>query len=134
MGRIVGLRKVLAALVLLAVGVVVTYFKGDVPAGLGSLLQNLFIAFVLGNGVEHAATVAKDYVSTKTPSEAGAVDLEPVLASLEEIKNAKGGQDLGELKVALNGIVNQNAVIADHLGKVAGGTQYLVNMVSGNQK
>lgn len=48
-------RKIIAAAITLIVGIGATYFKGDVPPGLLTLLQTLFGAFVLGNSVEHVS-------------------------------------------------------------------------------
>lgn len=46
-------RKIVSGLVLLVVGLVVTYWKGDVPVNLMSLMQWLYAAFVVGNAAEH---------------------------------------------------------------------------------
>ena len=46
-------RKIISGLVLLVTGLAVTYFKGDIPPNLMSLMQVLYSAFVIGNGVEH---------------------------------------------------------------------------------
>jgi hypothetical protein len=50
-----GGRKAVVALVALFVGVGVTIYVGDVPPNLLSLIEVLFGAFVVGNGVEHVA-------------------------------------------------------------------------------
>lgn len=55
MTKQVGGRKALMALAILVTGVGVTFYKGDIPTNLLMLLQTLFGAFVLGNGVEHVA-------------------------------------------------------------------------------
>lgn len=41
-------------------GLVVTYWKGDIPSNLLNLMQTLFCAFVLGNGWEHYAEIIKN--------------------------------------------------------------------------
>lgn len=56
-------RKIVAGLVLLIAGLVITYFKGDIPVNLLSLMQLLYGAFVAGNLGEHATNA---YVSVKT--------------------------------------------------------------------
>lgn len=53
------LRKIIAAAVLLISGLMVTYWKGDIPPNLLSLMQTLFYAFVAGNGFEHYMEVVK---------------------------------------------------------------------------
>ena len=53
---IVGFRKILAGFVLLAVGLVVVYFKNDIPPNLLSLMQWLYLTFVGGNAIEHIST------------------------------------------------------------------------------
>jgi hypothetical protein len=54
-----GGRKLIGGLVVTAVGVIVTFLKGDVPANLQQLLEVVFGAFVLGNAAEHGAMVMK---------------------------------------------------------------------------
>lgn len=48
-------RKILSGLILLIIGLVITYIKGDIPPNLLSLMQWLYTAFVVGNFGEHAA-------------------------------------------------------------------------------
>ena len=49
-------RKIISGLVLLLVGLIVTYIKGDIPPNLLSLMQLLYSAFIIGNSLEHATT------------------------------------------------------------------------------
>jgi len=55
-------RKIVSGLVLLGVGVLVTYWKGDIPTNLGSLMQTLYYGFIAGNAFEH-------FTVMKTPKE-----------------------------------------------------------------
>ncbi len=52
-------RKIITGAVLLISGLAVTYWKGDVPSNLLSLMQSLFYGFVLGNGFEHYTEIMK---------------------------------------------------------------------------
>lgn len=54
-----GGRKLIGALLVVAVAVVITLVKGDVPRELGQLLEVVFGAFVIGNAAEHGAAVLK---------------------------------------------------------------------------
>lgn len=53
-------RKIISGLLLLIVGLGVTYMKGDIPPNLLSLMQLLYGAFVLGNAFEHYTSTKKD--------------------------------------------------------------------------
>jgi hypothetical protein len=53
-------RKLISGAILLASGLAVTYWRGDIPNNLLSLMQTLFAAFVLGNGFEHYTDVIKN--------------------------------------------------------------------------
>jgi len=53
-------RKIIAGAVLLVVGVVITFIKGDIPVNLLSLMQLIYSAFVVGNIGEHASNAYKD--------------------------------------------------------------------------
>lgn len=46
-------RKIISGLILLLVGLGVTYIKGDIPINLLSLMQSLYYAFVVGNATQH---------------------------------------------------------------------------------
>lgn len=50
-----GGRKLIMAIVVLAIGLAIVFIKGDVPGNFSTLLQVLFGAFVAGNVGEHAA-------------------------------------------------------------------------------
>lgn len=95
MNRLGG-RKMVAGLVVVLVGVVVTVAKGDVPEGLQQMLEMVFGALVLGNVGEHAAKAFKKPVVESTKAiEQPRVDLDPVLAELREIKGAVGTTQQG---------------------------------------
>lgn len=47
-------RKILSGLILLIVGIIITFIKGDIPENLLSLMEWLYSAFVLGNVAQHA--------------------------------------------------------------------------------
>lgn len=67
-----GGRKLLAGAVILLVGLGITIGLGDIPANLLSLLQVVFGAFVLGNGIEHVAGAVKrepEAAPVETPAE-----------------------------------------------------------------
>lgn len=46
-------RKILSGLVLLIIGSVVVYLKGDIPPNFSTFMETLFGAFVMGNAFEH---------------------------------------------------------------------------------
>lgn len=50
-------RKIISGLVLLGVGVLITYWKGDIPTNLSGLMQTLYYGFVAGNAFEHYTTM-----------------------------------------------------------------------------
>lgn len=54
-----GGRKLIGGILVIAVGLVVTLLKGDVPHAFGELLEVVFGAFVIGNAAEHGAAVLK---------------------------------------------------------------------------
>jgi hypothetical protein len=76
-----GGRKLVAALVILLVGVGVVALKGDIPANMLALLQTLFGALVLGNAVEHAAAA---HVEAKKAAVV-ATEQPPVVDTIEEL-------------------------------------------------
>jgi hypothetical protein len=87
----IGGRKVLvvAGAVLLGVGAV--FLKGDVPPGFLTLLQWAVGLFVLGNGIEHAATA---YSSSADQGEPPVViDHSVDLASLKAAVDSLGAND-----------------------------------------
>lgn len=51
--KLEGFRKIIASVIVLVVGLSVTYFKGDIPANLLQLLQVIFAGFMAGNIGEH---------------------------------------------------------------------------------
>lgn len=51
--KVDGIRKVLAGVIILAVGVVIAVVKNDIPANLLQLLEVLFGGFIVGNVGEH---------------------------------------------------------------------------------
>lgn len=46
-------RKIISGVILLLAGILVTYWKGDIPEHLLSLMETLYYAFVAGNAFEH---------------------------------------------------------------------------------
>lgn len=50
-------RKIISGLVLLVVGVLVVYWKGDIPTNFSTFLQTMYGAFVVGNAFEHYTTM-----------------------------------------------------------------------------
>lgn len=67
----VGGRKVALTLVMAAVGLGLTFYKGDIPPGLLAFMQTIFGAFVVGNVFEHIADAS---VKRKQPQQAPAAD------------------------------------------------------------
>jgi hypothetical protein len=51
----IGGRKVVVALITLALGIGAVFLRGDIPPGLLTLMQTLFGAFVAGNMFEYAS-------------------------------------------------------------------------------
>lgn len=112
----IGGRKIVAALVILAVGVAVVIMKGDIPANLLSLLQVVFGAFVIGNGVEHVANAvtARAEAAQVAPQEAApVVDHTPFLDAVTsrldalEAATAQSNQGIGLANQALEFIINR---------------------------
>jgi hypothetical protein len=87
----IGGRKVLVAASVTLLGVGAVFVKGDVPPGFLTLLQTIFAAFVVGNGIEHASSA---YVEAKTGTPSVAPEAPPpapneeVVKELSEIKGA----------------------------------------------
>lgn len=77
---LVGQRKLLVCLLMLAGAVLMIVLKGDVPPGALSLMQTLFAAFIVGNAFEHWAG------SKEEPSPPPADTSPALLASIEELK------------------------------------------------
>lgn len=46
-------RKIIVGFVLLLVGIVVTYWKNDIPPNLLSLMSTIFISFCSANSIEY---------------------------------------------------------------------------------
>lgn len=74
--KIVGLRKLIISLIILGVAIVITYTKGDVPAGMVSVLNFIFGGFVVGNAIEHItesstekATIVAGATNASAPTE-----------------------------------------------------------------
>lgn len=61
-------RKIVSGLVLLGVGVLITYWKGDIPTNLSGLMQTLYYGFVAGNAFEHYTTMKTPKDSNETPA------------------------------------------------------------------
>lgn len=99
----IGGRKVVMALVVATIGVAVVFFKGDIPANLLALLQVVFGAFVVGNGVEH-------YTSARASAAASEGEPDPI--------NAPDYVDVGHLLQAVDDIKAQNAAIQEQNAKL----------------
>lgn len=82
----VGGRKVAVAAVALVVGIGATLLRGDIPPNLLELIQVLFGAFIVGNGVEHVAGAIAEGKANAQPAEAPQVDLTPVQTALTELR------------------------------------------------
>jgi hypothetical protein len=67
-------RKVIAALVVIAVAMGCVALKGDVPTNFLDLLKVVFGAFIIGNGVEHVAAAVVDKAAVSTPQPATSPD------------------------------------------------------------
>jgi hypothetical protein len=83
----IGGRKVLAAAIVMALAVGAVLLKGDVPPNFLQLLQVVFGAFVLGNGIEHVAGA----VGSKAATSSEVVDQFGTVVT-------QVGTQLGELK------------------------------------
>lgn len=83
----IGGRKVVAAIVTIGVGLTVVLMRGDLPANLLTLLQTVFGAFVVGNGIEHVtdAVQAKADTAAAQPSVVAAPDTSDLEAKLEDL-------------------------------------------------
>lgn len=87
----IGGRKVAVALVVLALALGTTYFKGDVPPGLLALLQTVFAAFVIGNAFGHAAGAyieGKASGASQPPPPPETIDMTPILEKLHETQES----------------------------------------------
>jgi hypothetical protein len=58
-------RKVISGLVLLTIGVTITFIKGDIPDNLKDLMEWLYFAFVLGNGLEYFSNLKLGNIDVK---------------------------------------------------------------------
>lgn len=77
-----GGRKMAVGFLVLGVGVAFTAAQGDVMPGLLQLLQVIFGAYVIGNGLEH---VAKSRRPSAPPAQA-TVDLSGLEAQIAEVR------------------------------------------------
>lgn len=71
----IGGRKVLAVLVIVALGVGAVFLKGDVPTNFLELLKWVFPFFIAGNAIEHVVAGSVEKVTSGAPPtiEAGAI-------------------------------------------------------------
>lgn len=53
-------RKIISGLVLLSVGLIVTYFKSDIPNNLLALMQWLYVSFCAANSAQHVSSMIID--------------------------------------------------------------------------
>ena len=100
----IGGRKILAAIVVMALAVGAVLLKGDVPPNFLQLLQVVFGAFVLGNGIEHVAGAV---------GARGEVDLSPVNSQLEQLK--------AEVLATQSGVATTQQSLSALIQRVIGG-------------
>jgi hypothetical protein len=104
----IGGRKVAATLLTLAIGCIITWFKGDVPAGMLQLLMVSLATFVAGNGVEHVASAIRGTDSTApdaAPAASPSTDTDAVLAEIRKLQDASAvtQQGIGMIVQAIHG-------------------------------
>jgi hypothetical protein len=58
-------RKIISGAVLLITGIVITYWKGDIPSNMKELMENLYYGFVAGNAFEHFTTMKLNQTDNK---------------------------------------------------------------------
>lgn len=85
-----GGRKTVAAIATLALGMIVTYSKGDIPPNLLQLLGLVFGGFVMGNVGEHVAGIFK----TKA-AEAPTLDTSGITVQLDNLTEATAATQQG---------------------------------------
>jgi hypothetical protein len=104
----IGGRKVVVAALIVAVAVATVLLKGDIPANFLALLQVVVGAFVAGNVGEHVATAVAErrrspgnnpddtpdldaqlFAANGGVSPAQEIDITPITASIEELKQAQ---------------------------------------------
>lgn len=101
-----GGRKMVAGAAILAIGVGIVAFKGDVPPNMLTLLLGAFAAFVTGNSVEHItdASVDKAQAASAAP-QAPDTSPAPLAASISEL-TAEVGQVKGAVANTQELLVN----------------------------
>lgn len=118
MDSIYGFRKIIAALVVVGVGAALVYLHGDVPPGMQEVLQWVFAAFVVGNGVEHIT----DAVASKQASPQAAAPEAPnqpdslMVSALEKLDTL--ALDLNQVKVTDNDAKQSLSLISDTLAMI----------------
>lgn len=106
-----GGRKTVTLIIVLLVSIATIAMKGDIPANFLMLLQTVFGAYVLGNGVEHVSKKkAKEEAVPVVNEEAARAGQEAVLA----------------LNANLIGMNERLDVIAQAIGSSNEGIKYLV--------
>ena len=71
-----GGRKVLLLLLCIGIAITAMVLKGDVPAGLADFLKYIFGIFVIGNGIEHAATASSDKAASMAEAHKAVAELQ----------------------------------------------------------
>lgn len=107
----IGGRKILATIVVLAVGIGATIFKGDVPPNLLTLLQFAAGFFVAGNAVEHVAS------AMKAPEAAGVAETPPSAAYSDAISATLERLET-EVKVTQDGVALTNQALTAIMQRV----------------
>jgi hypothetical protein len=107
----IGGRKVLVVGVAVLLGVGAVFLRGDVPPGFLSLVQWAVGLFVLGNGIEHAATAY---------SSAGSSEGADHSADLGQLKEAAAdhGSELSGLRASVDALAANDVALAQNVGIV----------------
>lgn len=114
-----GIRKVLAGVVILAVGIVIATLRDDIPANLLQLMEVIFGGFIVGNATEHvvgAVTARADAHVEVARINAEAAEPEPWddnFAALEKLvsdHDAKAQQNLQDIKAAIAAALEHSEV------------------------
>ncbi len=103
-GETKGSRKIIITFVTMAAGIGAVALKGDVPTNFLTLLQTLAGAFVVGNGVEHAARAMKKDASAGAPL---VVDVPGVGTALGQLED-----QASTLEAISNGVQTSNQALA----------------------
>lgn len=86
----IGGRKFVGALVMLILGGLLVWFKGDIPPNAMSFLEFIFGALVTGNSVSKITNLvaAKSAPIVESDSEPSSVDLTPLTQKIDELNSS----------------------------------------------